>query len=208
MILVTGLIALAMMTVPGFPVVVFLLLGSLFVGMGLWRFRHSVRFLGKLFRVPDSKDLLPLDVVASDELSTPAALLIEMGHADAAPARPEQRAHGHARNGGPAARRVRGAVAGHRLCARGQGLPPNTYRVFAHGVRIGSGRLQPGAQFLPASRADRLALPSPAGHADEQTYLPAFPPANGAKRTRAPRTVRSVRWTCCADICAMPWSST
>jgi len=173
-ILVTGLIALMMMTVPGFPVIVFLLLGALFVGMGLWRFRHSVGFLRKLFRVSDSKDLLPLDVVASDELSTPPALLLEMdmqalrllGPATVRTALRETVGQLREEYGVP--------LPAPALRA-GHGLPANTYRVFAHGVRIGSGRLQPGAHFLPASRADRIALPSPAGHADEQTYLPAFP---------------------------------
>ena len=173
-IMITGLIALLMMTVPGFPVIVFLLIGLVFVGIGSWRFRNSVGFLRKLFRVPDaSKDLQPLDVVASDELSPPPALLIEM---DAQMLRAL----------GPAAIRLAlretvgflreeyGVPLPPPALRAGVGIAPNSYRVFAHGVRIGSGKLMPGARFLPSARAPRAALP--AAHIEEESaYLPAFP---------------------------------
>ncbi|MEP7042836.1 MAG: type III secretion system export apparatus subunit SctV [Dokdonella sp.] len=173
-ILVTGLIALLMMTVPGFPVLVFLLLGAFFVGMGLWRFRHSNHVLRKLFRVSDSKDLLPLDVVASDELSTPPALLIEMDMQTLRLLGPAT-VRTALRETVGLLREEYGVPLPPPALRAGHGLPANTYRVFAHGVRIGSGRVQPGARFLPASRADRIALPPPGGNTDEQVYLPAFP---------------------------------
>lgn len=174
-ILVTGLIALLMMTVPGFPVPVFLLLGLAFVGIGAWRFRHSVGFLRKLFRVSDSKDLLPLDVVASDELSAPPALLLEMDLQTL-----QQLGAANVRN------ILRETVGNLReeygvpmpapALRAGHSLPPNAYRVFVHGVRVGIGRLHPGARFLPAPRGGgRAALPAPAGDAENSSYLPAFP---------------------------------
>ncbi len=170
-ILVTGLIALTMMGVPGFPIFVFLLLGLFFVAIGAWRFRHSVGFLRKLFRVGDSKDLLPADVVASDELTAPPALLLEMDVQTL-------RVLG-ANNVRTALRETVGNLReeyGVPLpppsLRAGTNLPANAYRVYAHGVRIGSGRLQPGARFLPAGRA---ALPAPTGDSDESPYLPAFP---------------------------------
>lgn len=175
-ILVTGLIALLMVSVPGFPVLVFLLLGLAFVGLGAWRFRHSVGFLRKLFRVSDSKELLPLDVVASDELSAPPALLLEVDL-------PTLQQLGPA-NVRTVLREVVGTLReeyGVPLPApalrAGNTLPANAYRVVAHGVRIGTGRLQPGARFLPAPKTLGM-LPSPGGGAaaaTENAYTPAFP---------------------------------
>jgi len=170
-ILVTGLIALTMMGVPGFPIIVFLLLGLTFVGIGAWRFRHSVGFLRKLFRVGESKDLLPVDVVASDELAAPPALLLEMdvqtlrllGATNVRTALRETVGN---------LREEYGVPLPPPSLRAGTNLPANVYRVYAHGVRIGSGRLQPGARFLPGGRA---ALPGPVGDGDESPYLPAFP---------------------------------
>jgi type III secretion protein V len=170
-ILVTGLIALAMMGVPGFPIVVFLLLGLTFVGIGAWRFRHSVGFLRKLFRVTESKDLLPLDVVASDELSAPPALLLEMDMQTLRLLGPAN-VRAVLRETVGTLREEYGVPLPPPALRAGTGLPANAYRVVAHGVRVGSGRLQPGARFLPAGRAG-AALPVPAG--DDAQYLPAFP---------------------------------
>lgn len=173
-ILVTGLIALLMMSVPGFPWPVFLLLGVAFTGMGAWRFRHKIGFLRKLFRVSDGKELLPLDVVASDELSAPPALLLEVDMQTL-----QQLGSTNVRN---ALRETVGTLReeyGVPMPApalrAGQALPSNGYRVFVHGVRIGVGRLHPGARFLPAQRAAGKALPAPHGEVDNPTYQPAFP---------------------------------
>lgn len=169
-ILVTGLIALAMMSVPGFPIVVFLLLGVTFVGIGLWRFRNSVGILRKLFRVTESKDLLPLDVVASDELTAPPALLLEMDLQTLRLLGPAN-VRSVLRETVGMLREEYGVPLPPPALRAGNGLPANAYRVFAHGVRIGSGRLQPGARFLPADRS-AAALPAPD---DDAQYLPAFP---------------------------------
>lgn len=169
-ILVTGLIALAMMSVPGFPIVVFFLLGVTFVGIGLWRFRNSVGFLRKLFRVAESKDLLPLDVVASDELIAPPALLLEMDLQTMRLLGPAN-VRAALRETVGMLREEYGVPLPPPALRAGSGIPANSYRVFAHGVRIGSGRLQPGARFLPADRS-AAALPAPN---DEAQYLPAFP---------------------------------
>ncbi|HEY0179243.1 MAG TPA: type III secretion system export apparatus subunit SctV [Dokdonella sp.] len=175
-ILVTGLIALLMMSVPGFPVFVFLLLGLVFVGIAAWRFRHNVGFLRRLFKVGDARELMPIDVVASDDLTTPPALLVEMdlqmlrllGPANVRAALRETVGTLREEYGVPLPPPVLRA---------GSGLAANAYRVVAHGVRIGSGRLHPGARFLPAARnAAKAALPAPAADADaEGAYLPAFP---------------------------------
>jgi len=175
-IMITGLIALLMMMVPGFPIFVFLLIGLVFVGIGAWRFRHSVAFFRRVFRVPDeNKDLLAHDVVASDELTPPPALLLEM---DAQ----MLRALGPAtvrlvlRETVGLLREEYGVPLPPPALRAGIGLPANSYRVFAHGVRIGSGTLMPGARFLPAARPTHAAaaLPVQAG-AGAPDYLPAFP---------------------------------
>ena len=174
-ILVTGLIALLMMSVPGFPVLVFLLLGLAFTTLGAWRFRHSVGFLRKLFRVSDSKELLPLDVVASDELSAPPALLLEMDLQTLQQLGPAN-VRNVLRETVGTLREEYGVPMPAPALRAGQNLPANAYRVFVHGVRVGNGRLHPGARFLPAPRSgDRAALPPPSGDVDGQVYLPAFP---------------------------------
>ncbi|MFC4822133.1 type III secretion system export apparatus subunit SctV [Dokdonella ginsengisoli] len=175
-ILVTGLIALLLMSVPGFPVFVFLLLGIVFVGIGAWRFRHSVGFLRKLFRVSDSKELLPLDVVASDELSAPPALLLEMDMQTLQQLGPAN-VRNVLRETVGTLREEYGVPMPAPALRAGQNLPANAYRVFVHGVRVGNGRLHPGARFLPAPRVgSRAALPAPAGgDLEAQVYLPAFP---------------------------------
>jgi len=174
-IMITGLIALMMMMVPGFPIFVFLLIGLVFVGIGAWRFRNTVGFLRRLFRVPDtSKELQPLDVVASDELTSPPALLVEM---DAQ----MLRAIGPApirlvlRETVGLLREEYGVPLPPPALRAGAALPPNSYRVLAHGVRIGSGRLLPGARFLPsAGKTPVAALPGAQG-SEDASYLPAFP---------------------------------
>lgn len=174
-ILVTGLIALLMMSVPGFPIFVFLVLGLVFVGIGAWRFRHSVGFLRKLFRVSDSKDLLPLDVVASDELSAPPALLLEMDLQTLQQLGPAN-VRTVLRETVGNLREEYGVPMPAPALRAGAGMPANSYRVFVHGVRVGIGRLHPGARFLPAPRVgNRAALPPPNGDLEQQTYLPAFP---------------------------------
>lgn len=174
-ILVTGLIALLMMSVPGFPVFVFLLLGLFFTLLGAWRFRNSVGFLRKLFRVSDSKELLPLDVVASDELSAPPALLLEMDLQTLQQLGPAN-VRNVLRETVGLLREEYGVPMPAPALRAGQTLPPNAYRVFVHGVRVGIGRLHPGARFLPAPRiGNRAALPGPAGEAEMSTYLPVFP---------------------------------
>lgn len=174
-ILITGLIALLMMTVPGFPVIVFLMLGLFFVGIGAWRFRNSNRLLRKLFRVAENtKDLLPLDLVASDELTAPPALLLEMDMQTLRLLGPAN-VRAALRETVGVLREEYGVPMPPPALRAGTGLAPNTYRVFVHGVRIGSGHLQPGSRFLPAPRGGRAALPAPSDGATGQEYLPAFP---------------------------------
>ena len=174
-ILVTGVIALLMMTVPGFPILVFLLLGLLFVGIGAWRFRHTVGFLRKLFRVGDSKDLLPVDVVASDELAPPPALLLEMDTQALRQFGPVN-VRSALREVVGTLREEYGVPMPPPSLRASASLPPNAYRVYVHGVRIANGRLQPGARFLPAPRPGRnAALPAPVANGEDVGYLPALP---------------------------------
>src|SRR5690606_41538419 len=53
--LITGILALLMTLVPGFPTPVFLVLGLVLIGMSAWRYRHGLQVLRRAFRVPEGE---------------------------------------------------------------------------------------------------------------------------------------------------------
>src|SRR5690606_18447670 len=54
-VLITGLLALLMTLVPGFPKLVFLVLGVALLTLAAWRYRHQFEMLRRAFRVPDEE---------------------------------------------------------------------------------------------------------------------------------------------------------
>ncbi|NKJ21912.1 type III secretion system export apparatus subunit SctV [Dyella sp. SG609] len=187
--MIIGCIALGMMLVPGFPVLVFLPLGLILVGIASWRMRERVGFLRRLFKVPESQaELLPPDVADSDVLLPSAPLLLEV-HMSALQALGSNQVRSVLRQVVGGLREDYGVPLPKPALRAGLNLPEQGYALYAYGVRIAHGALRPGQLFLPG----RAALP-PAAAADNGALAPAegvngFPgrwlPRDGARQAKA-----------------------
>ena len=169
---IAGLIALLLLFVPGFPKPAFLVLAVGLLGFSAWRMRDRFAILRRLFKVPEPSSELavrPQALPEGDFVPVPGLLLeIERGAGTAL---------------GPG--RLREAAA--RLAAElreeygvpipvpnvrsNERLPRGGYRLYAFGVRIGTGVLRPNMRFLRGARADadggQLATP-------QVGFVPAF----------------------------------
>lgn len=78
-LLITGLLAMGMVFVPGFPKPVFALLGLAMLGLSAWRYRHTHQALRRAFRVPEG-ELAPSERKAAevDDLAPPAPLQLDV----------------------------------------------------------------------------------------------------------------------------------
>src|SRR5690606_29097646 len=76
--LITGLLALLMTLVPGFPKLVFAVLGVALLTLSAWRYRHQFEMLRRAFRVPEEEMVESRKTVDSDDLSPPAPLQLEV----------------------------------------------------------------------------------------------------------------------------------
>jgi len=154
--MIVGCIALGMMLVPGFPIVVFLPIGIIMVGMSSWRMRERVGFLRKLFKVPESQaELLPPDVADTDALMPPPALLLEV-HMSALQALGSTQVRNLFRLVVGSLREEYGVPLPKPALRAGLNLPHQGYALYAYGVRIGYGVLKSESVFLPG----RAALPA------------------------------------------------
>ena len=145
--LITGLLALLMTLVPGFPWPVFLVLGVGLLAYSAWRYRLEFESLRKLFKVSDEEMTAALKPADADEFAPPPPLLLEL-----APTL------GTAFGMEPARARVT-EVAKRVRDEFGVPLPPLTvrvspaleegeYRLSAHGARVASGRLPRQGAFV------------------------------------------------------------
>ena len=148
--LITGLLALLMTLVPGFPKLVFLALGLGLLGISAWRYRHGVPLLRRAFRVPEgevAEEDLPLQ---TDDLAPPAPLQLDLGSGLAA--RQDEllgRVAGVAR----ALREEHGVPVPAPVVRRNDALPAHGYRLTAFGARLASGTLRPDGAFRQAPAA-------------------------------------------------------
>jgi type III secretion protein V len=147
--LITGCLALLMTLVPGFPKLVFLVLGLAMLVASGWRYRHQFDLLRRAFRVPDAEMVAANKTETSDEIAPPAALQLDLSPALAAAIGQEP---------------LRDRVAAIALRMREEyGVPVPTpqlrivgalddgeYRLSAHGARVASGRLRGDGYFRPA----------------------------------------------------------
>lgn len=76
--LITGLLALLMMLVPGFPKLVFAVLGIAMLTGSAWHYRHDFELLRRAFRVSDAEMTDVQKPVETDEMAPPAPLQLEL----------------------------------------------------------------------------------------------------------------------------------
>ncbi|MGH8032687.1 MAG: type III secretion system export apparatus subunit SctV [Luteimonas sp.] len=171
--LITGLLALLMTLVPGFPKLVFLLLGMVMLTASAWRYRHKFEVLRRAFRVPDKEMAEAQKPADSDDMAPPSALQLEISPSLVADL-------------GEEPVRARLAAIVQRLRDE-YGVPvpapqlrisvalgDGEYRLTAHGARVASGCLRSDARLLPARVSG-----------DSAHKLPGFFPALAGEWTTA-----------------------
>ena len=147
--MITGLLALLMALVPGFPKLVFVVLGTTLLTMSAWRHRHSFEMLRRAFRVSDADMAASQKSADADELTTPAPLQLELSPSLAAALGVEPL---RARVGGliQAMRETSGVPLPAPEVLVSALLEDGEYRLSAHGARIASGRIPGDVYFHPA----------------------------------------------------------
>lgn len=165
-VLITGILALLMTLVPGFPWAVFLFLGVGLLTFSAYHYRYQFELLRRLFRVTDEEVLA--DVHASvdhDDLAPPAPLQLQVSPLLAQ----SMGAHNLEARAVDIAQRLREEygvpvpVPSLRIVST---FGEDEYRLTAFGARIATGRL----------RSDAVLQPQPATAANA-TKLPGFYPA-------------------------------
>ena len=151
-LIVTGVIALILMWVPGFPKMVFLALGLTMLAASAWRFRHSHPGLRKMFRVPVEKSTARLPTATVDDPLLSAALAL--------PAPLEIRLDPSLAEHEVASELTEAAITAVQRLRENSGVPiPNPmigeapcgegrYEVAAAGIRIAQGALQLDQQVV------------------------------------------------------------
>lgn len=151
--LITGLLALVLTMVPGFPSLVFLAVAVVLLSASAWRYRHSVGLLRQVFRVPAGESAPQAEASATDTrdvLAPPTPLQLRLA--------PDLLAAfgGEAPLGEALRVRVRGLRE-----ALGVPFPvprvladptrsAGSYRLESFGVRLAEGQVPQGRRFLPA----------------------------------------------------------
>lgn len=75
-ILVTGVVALIMMLIPGFPTAVFAALGLALIGWSMWRMRYDVPWVQRALRLPEPDPFAEAAKPDQKYLALPAGLLV------------------------------------------------------------------------------------------------------------------------------------
>ncbi|NYZ62095.1 type III secretion system export apparatus subunit SctV [Luteimonas sp. SJ-16] len=159
-ILITGLLALLMTLVPGFPWAVFLVLGLGLLTMSAWRYRHDFELLRRAFRVTgDEVAAAAQRTVERDDLAPPAPLQLHVAP-DLAQALGTAELESRI---GDVAQRLReeyGVPVPVPSVRLDPALASDEYRLTAFGARIATGRLRADAWLQPqpamAAGASRL----------------------------------------------------
>src|SRR5690606_20004749 len=76
--LITGLLALLMTLVPGFPKMLFAVLGVALLTLRAWRYRHNFEMQRRAFRGPDEEMAEASKPPETDDLAPPAPLQVEL----------------------------------------------------------------------------------------------------------------------------------
>ncbi|MDR7194704.1 type III secretion system export apparatus subunit SctV [Luteimonas terrae] len=165
-ILITGILALLMTLVPGFPWPVFLVLGLGLLTFSAYHYRYQFELLRRAFRVTDEEVVADMHAsVDHDDLAPPAPLQLQVSPQLAQ----SMGAHNLEARAVDIAQRLREEygvpvpVPSLRIVAT---FAEDEYRITAFGARIATGRL----------RSDAVLQPQPATAADANK-LPGFYPA-------------------------------
>ncbi len=144
--LITGILALLMTLVPGFPVGVFAVLGVSMLTLGAWRYRHSFDLLRRAFRVPDSEMVELAKPADTDEMAPPAPLQLEVSPT-LAQAFGQDQARERVAEVAQRMREEYGVPVPVPALRPGAKLGAGEYRLSAYGARVASGRLRGDAVF-------------------------------------------------------------
>ena len=190
-ILITGILALLMTLVPGFPWPVFLLLGIGLLTFSAYHYRYQFELLRRLFRVTDEEVVADMHAsVDHDDLAPPAPLQLQVSPVLAQ----SMGAHNLEARAVDIAQRLREEygvpvpVPSLRIVST---FAEDEYRLTAFGARIATGRL----------RSDAVLQPQPATAANANK-LPGFYPAvvvgewvQGGEGTQPPLEVLGAHMT-------------
>jgi type III secretion protein V len=169
--LIGGVLALLLATVPGFPAVVFGFLGLLMLGGFAWRARARIAPLRRWLQIEEpAAPPVDAEVVGADaDLRPPPPLALDVD-AGLVEALGRERLLAAANKAAERVREEYGVPVPTPTLRVSRELPRNGYRAAAFGVRIAFGELQPQAQFRPA-------LPAPPGGSEALQARSAFLPA-------------------------------
>jgi len=147
---IAGMVALLLLFVPGFPKPAFLVLALALLGFSAWRMRDRVGLLRRLFRVPAAESELasaPQRLLEGD-FEPPPGLLMEIERGIATTLGPARLRDALVRTAADVRDEYGVPVPVPKVRAN-ERLQPGGYRIYAFGVRIGTGVLRADARFLP-----------------------------------------------------------
>jgi type III secretion protein V len=176
-LLIGGVLALLLATVPGFPWPVFLLFGALLLAGFAWRSRLQLGPLKRIVPAPEPIAEKPVFSTSGDvDIEFPAPLLLKL-HPGLTEA-PGRACLQHCADRVVDALREEYGVPVPSVQIRvDELLPDSAYRLSAFGVCIARGRLQPGVLFVPRTEVEV----APAADAAETTSAE---PGTGTAVTR------------------------
>lgn len=147
--LITGLLALLMTLVPGFPKLVFAVLGVALLTMSAWRYRHQFEMLRRAFRVPEEEMTASRKTIDADDLAPPAPLQLDLAPSLAGMLGDETTARARFAGLAQRMREEYGVPVPVPQVRISGALGEGEYRLSAHGARVASGRIRGDAHFRP-----------------------------------------------------------
>ena len=148
-VLIVGILAILLAFVPGFPMLVFLVLGAGLLTLAAWRYRYQFDTLRRAFRVSDTELVEVQKPANADDMAPPAPLQLELSPA-LAEALGEQPMQARLKEVVTQLRDEYGVPVAFPVTRTVSGLAEDEYRLTAFGARLASGRLRPDAQLRPA----------------------------------------------------------
>jgi type III secretion protein V len=151
-VLIVGILALLLAFVPGFPMLVFLLLGAGLLTLAAWRYRHQFDTLRRAFGVTDVEMAEVHKPSDAEDMAPPAPLRLELSPALAATLG-EQPSQARLKEVVTDLRDEYGVPVALPVTKVVGTLAEDEYRLTAFGARLASGRLRTDARLRPARMA-------------------------------------------------------